>query len=52
MGGGGVAKERKEIESVTGNKIRDNLNFVFLFVFFFDKPKCLKTSNYPNAFNF
>ena len=30
-------------------KMRDNLNFVF---FFFDKPKCLKTSNSPNVLSF
>ena len=48
MGGGCVAKERKEIESVTESRtdrIRNNFNF-------FDKQKCLKTLNCPNVFKF
>ena len=48
MRGRCVAKERKEIESVTWTENRIRLKFNFEFFFFFDKPKCLKTLNYPN----
>ena len=37
-----IAKERKEIESVTKSEQK----------LFFDKLKCFQTSNYPNVFSF
>ena len=41
------AKERKEIESVTESGTEFELTWTFFF--FLDKPKCLKTSNYPRG---
>ena len=46
MGGGYIAKERKEIESVTESGTEFEITLLF------DKPKYLKTSNYPNVFKF
>ena len=47
MGGRYVAKERKEIESVTELGTAFEITFIFGY-----KPECLKTSNYPNVFKF
>ena len=49
MGGGCVAKERKEIESKTESGTEFEITFIF-----FGKPKCLKSQNVKlsNAFKF
>ena len=44
-GRGGVAKERKEVKSVTESGTEIEIPF-------FGKPKCLKTSSYPYVFKF